>query len=286
MSSGLSDHFSPSGASFLSPITKIVLLFTLMVVCAVFFLWREEQGQRFPAIEEGAYTGSISLPDGSVQPFSIVVGSSPIKLKVLLFADNTKAFNGELVARRSIFGEGAPGFLPLPVMLRNTQYWLGGAENGPHQYEGHLYDGRERAVGDWAIEKRKELNNPEDAARAERWLSLVVQLAASKSEGKELEGQLSTAVNETNRIGNIASATESLTENAKEKLKEERLLLQDAQKENEQVSKRVAQLRRQVDLTQRLSGIGRLVQLSRETLRREEGLFKKQLMPQAQGGSS
>lgn len=125
------------------------------------------------------------------------------------------------------------------------------------------------------------MNAKDDEHSLEKWLGIMAQLQNLKEEEATLTKTRTSLSAEIERVQIIIATPDMLAAHAKMKLQSEYVLLQNSEKQYERNTKLLVQLRRQLDLTQRLSVTGRLVQLSREVLRREEPFFLKLLAPQS-----
>lgn len=246
-------------------------------VAIIFLLWRSEQSHRFPIMQPGVYLGYIDGMESARIPVRAYVGAESRTVSILPLRDGALPLSAPVLLRSSLSGEAAADAFPLPVRGRRGEIKLAGNRFGPdNNYRGTVLNSARTEIGSWEL-RRESAEMEVPAREAQEWLSEASRLEKRESERRKLGTTLASLKAEIARVKSASRDESALEANARIKEKEETDALNHAIGESLKLTKQIEQLRKQLDLAQRLSPGGRLVQLSRDTLRKEESFFMRAL---------
>lgn len=240
-------------------VTKITFSAAALLLLVGGILLYKEQSQHFPALLPGFYAGTISGLEESGIPVLLKVDNDSIHLL------ETSHDSNEITVHMQ----------PPIFSLHGQEVRLFGDQDKDGEYSGTIQNRLSATIGRWTLVKLGTATD--QLGRSQQWLSVATQLDAARLEKESVEGELARTDEEIARLKTISFDEAGITASAHTKEKEDREALATAQNEAQEVSKQVELLHRQLELIQKLSPMGHMVQLSREVFMKEQLLFAKAL---------
>ena len=267
-------------------------LVTLLAIIALFVVsvlwWRNEVSTRFPQIAAGAYLGEIAglALNSKSDAIGIYVerhaGSEEISFTLL---DAEWQPQKVSLVERGVDSFDSKWSLPLTISNDKVKLRFIGSQFGETGYAGSVYDLSSGRRGSWNLMPVAST----DSAQSEigdrdlqKWLQLRAELVDVDTQISQAESHSPELSREIERLTNLISEGQALRSNADKKLRDEWDQLKNLRT---QLSKKQSELRKaraQFDLSQRVTGMGRLVALSREAYEREERWLKVNLQTDTQ----
>lgn len=257
-----------------------LLLFGLIIVST---LWLRERRQRFPALSPGEYLGQIygiseNEPNEGIR---LYVDRDPGRddLLFVLLAPGWEPKYVQTVAE----GEdqnNAEWLLPVTVAESKGKLKFIGQMTADGEFTGSVYDIENGKEGSWGLRRISESLSKAiaiDVVDTRLWLMLRSELRGLDAEIDKARTIVPEQRREIEKLTNFITEKSQLKTNADQKYEAEqaasRKISADFQKKHEEVDK----LRKQIDLSQKLTGMGKLVALSRESLDRENRWLQSML---------
>ncbi len=258
---------SPRPRSRIPLIVSAVALVVLVVMS--FLLWLEIS-KRFPKFPTGLYAGEITglWPEQT----RVYLEQLPknLEMLVVVLRDGWKPqiIVGALAGSRTDLGEE---LLPIQIGSKTDTLQFIGEAKGTRFFFGKVSD-RLGNQGEWymrPVDKEQELPAEPSLASLRLWLLLKAEIQDVDSQIKSAEAKVPTQRAEIEKLTGFITEGERLKNKAGEKLnavKEELKAQQELQRKKQEEAKRVEET---LVVSQKVSGQGKLVALSRESLERE-----------------
>lgn len=246
-------------------------LLSLLVVSA--FLWFEVR-ERFPTLERGRYLGTLSVSvlgedDGSEVPFYLENLSEQREFFIHVPRKEIKPQTVQWMLRGTDSKDGDSG-LPISLSTDVGQLKFVGKRD-EKGYSGNVYNVDRGLKGRWKLRLSNfgDSETPENTRPLHVWLTLRAELLEADRKITTAEKALPEQASEIEKLRQFIGEGEQLKRNADKKLDEEKAKLQAVEAAYEKAAGEVLRLKQQYELAQRLTPMGKLVALSRESLDRE-----------------
>jgi hypothetical protein len=259
---------------------------SLVVIIGAFFRWYWiDAGKQFPILAPGSYIGTLSgvltvpdarvAPDGEDEkstsvPFYVERAQESEELFVAILLPGWKPQLVSTVIHSS--GSSAPRWI-LPLLLSQgaKRIQLTGLPLAADQYGGEVVDLSSGSEGSWRLEPIRALPGDvgQGAQEVRLWLMLKAELEEVQARIGEFERRVPEQRAEIEKLTKLLTEGEELRSRANEKfgsVKEERLVADRDLKGEQQ---KVQRLESSLEIAQKVTGMGKLVSLSRESLERE-----------------
>ncbi len=266
-----SEHFSPQ-TTFRLSIFHLVVFSAGVLVSLFGFLWFRERQSQFPRISPGMYVGFIDgiVPQKRIPLLIIREGAKKLTMVPLI-----EDLQPVMV---TIPEEGSSHDLhsKLPPVLyayNGMELQLIGQEM-EGRFQGTVVDQRTGKTGTWYVLKENLGSKDEASTQVPRqWLAVYSEKERLKADNALLKEQAALKIEERRKIDSYIVDGKQLKENADRKFKEESVTLDEIAIRAKKRSSEIEKLRAQVSLAQQLSHSGRLAQLAREAMNREQRWF-------------
>lgn len=264
-----------------------VILFGVLVYLSS-YLWLEAHS-RFPRIEPGTYIGTLTmngLEAGRPAPPAGNSGRGEQPATVLFYLERLARSNELFVAVLSagwtpqmvsaVARDGdnpdAEWVLPLLVSGPERRLKLTGGGSGARRYQGQALDLSSGEEGRWDMHEIgiDDVHAASDAIPDMRlWLLLRDELARVERSIEDAQTQIPQQKIEIERLTQLVSSGDELRNRANQKYETVRAALVEAQERLAEKQRLASELEDKLVLALRVTGMGRLVSLSRESLARE-----------------
>ncbi len=258
----------------------------MLLAVGSFFRWYwEDAGKKFPVLSPGSYIGSLHGVLGAREADGVSEGESeggaPVPLYIerapetedLFVAVLSPGWKPELVSTAiHAAGSAAPRWvLPLIVSQGAKRIQLTGLPLGQDRYGGEVVDLSSGLEGTWRLEPIRALPGDvgQGAQEVRLWLMLKAELEEVEARIGEFERRVPEQRVEIEKLTSLLTEGEELRSRANEKfgsVKEERAV---ADREFKSEQQKVQRLEASLEIAQKVTGMGKLVSLSRESLERE-----------------
>lgn len=249
-----------------------VALLSLLVVSA--FLWFEVR-ERFPKIEPGRYLGTISVSvfgdgDGSEVPLYLENISEQREFFIHIPRQEVQPQLVQWMLRGTDTKDGEMG-LPISLVSESGQLKFVGKRDDKGGYSGSVYNVDRGLKGRWKLRPAdlRGSESPESMRYLQVWLSLKAELHEADRKIAATEKALPEQEAEIEKLRQFVGEGVQLKRNADRKLEEEKAKLEEMEAVYAKAAEEVLKLKQQYELAQRLTPMGKLVALSRESLERE-----------------
>ena len=248
-------------------------LLLLGVVSA--YLWLEVK-ERFPSLPAGDYQGVIQGTEQSqggdtIKVFVRSAGADNVLLW-MVFAPGWLPQSVSTVPSGVEQEDRAQWFFPITLNAPNTTYKLIGSSAGVDRYAGSLVNMQNKKKGNWeltALHDAPIYPTPTRVKELQLWLLLRNELAAVEAQIVQVEKQAPLQRQEIERLTNIITEGTGLKLKADQKFLQVKSELSLAQQKLKTKQEEASKLEGQINISQRITGMGKLVSLARETLERE-----------------
>lgn len=251
----------------------IVLGATAVSLGVVSYHLNAELGKRFPLVAQGSYLGRVERLPGENPEKRIDIYLEYSHKGALLFVVLEHGYVPHLLASLPLDADGTGEFLPpLTVSGDGVSMTFMGREVELGVLEGTVREspsGRQRSWRLAQIRSTLDPLVPEVERDVKRWLELRADLAEVEATIVSHEREVASQRAEVERLTGFITQSERLRTRANETFQRTRGELKRAQRELLQLQEEAKKLERSLDLSQRVSGMGKLVALSRESLERE-----------------
>lgn len=252
-----------SRRSYRPHIAAVVVLGVLALVTSVLWL---EQRERFPLPRVGSYYGLISGLESEPIPFFLERAPHDDNLLVVVLRAGWQPHVATPIVRD---GAAQSSLLPLTVVGPDTRLRFIGSAIGEGIYAGTVEtvgEGEKRS-GTWLLDGLTlEQSSHEQLASM---LALHAELQEVEQRVRLAEAELPRVQAEVDRLTDFITEGHTLRSRAEEKFASLARELAEAQAEVRQQQSTVATLERQITLAQKVTPMGKLVSLARESLERE-----------------
>ena len=255
----------------------------MTALIVVYLLWRNEVRKRFPQIAAGAYLGEINglALNARPEPIGLYVErhSGNDDISITLLDSGWEPQKASLV-ERGVDALDSKWSLPLTISNEKGKLRFIGSPFGEGGYAGSVYDLNTGRRGSWTLKPIVNTGGSQESIGdrdLQKWMQLRGNLVEIETQITQAEARSPELRGEIERLTNLIAEGQSLRTNADKKLRDE---WNELKRLRSQLSKKQSELRKaraQFDLSQRVTGMGRLVALSREALEREERWLKVNL---------
>lgn len=270
----------------------ILLLLVVIALAALIYVLVAEVAQRFPRLAPGRYIGSVADVFGNTDgPHTLYVERSDHSEEVffaLLRPGWLPQFIRSIVSEDSKLSRGWTH----PLVLFGPEGKLkftGEVERDGEGYRGKVVNLESGRDGEWKLrhlEGDSTAITPQDGEQIKHWVLLMAELRAVESSIKNLHEVITQQKNEAEKLTRVVTEGEMLKVKAGEKFRSvsaERDKLASALKSKQDQANLMA---KQFELSQRVTGMGKLVSLARESLEREvrwiESMLRSASSPMAE----
>lgn len=267
-----SENRSDRRRNWLPYTVALVLLFALGLVSGI--LWFEIK-ERFPKLPDGVYVGSIQgidLPDG-LQLASLYLESKnqSQQMDILVLAPGFEVNQIKTVIR----GENpelADWLLPITFDGAGLNFKLLGEELAADTFGGKIIEMQTAATGQWKLRKididssQSVQGNTSELAL---WLLLKSELNQVESRIAKAELLVPTQKAEIEKLRKFVNEGVALKEKGEQLYNQERTKFKQAVERLKSRQQEARELESRIELSQRLTPMGKLVSLARDSLDRE-----------------
>lgn len=250
--------------------TKLILGLALLggVIAAWFLYSRAEHV--FPRLEDGAYRGLIEGISTEPAVFYLEKRSTSDSFVAWVLREGWEP------AVMSAFTRPAEGKDALKMSGPDGDFMLFGVENGPGRFEGTIKDVNGKKSGSWKFTRMPDDSPPPDPS-LRLWLLFNADLRGVEKRLAELESRIPEQKKEIVKLTTFIEAKEGLKANADKKFEEEKGKAEKLRQELAQRESSVDALQKKVDLAYRVTDMGKLVSLARESIEKDRSWVKSQL---------
>ena len=252
-----------------------------LLCCALFLYYFFFSVEGFPALAHGSYTGTLRWPEDKKEVHFYVEHSDGEKKTLFLVFDNS--WKPQFVPALSISDEKSR---PLRLKSPEGVLSLRGERLGESfEYVGTIEANSKLHSGQWALHGLSETSLDFDFEGLKHWLLLVSEM---KEVEEKLEYAQSSLISYQERIKQMESLIddrEELVRSTEEKLRKATTDFLQVKKTYEETLDDAKELARQFRIARRVTPMGKLVSLARETFERESRWIQSMLRTDI-GGSS
>lgn len=251
----------------------LVAFLALCILLGVSGLLWMERANRFPLPPVGAYSGIVSgvWSSGAEDSFNLYVERNAADPKILVSIIRP-GWEPRSVAIK--LGEGGADESVLPITLSGPggRIRLRGSRVGPSEYKGIADDLVTGTRGTWnlnLISGRGPTSTEHDDDEIKLWLKLKEELIDTEAQIHQNEQRIPEIQGEIDKLTAFISDKDRLKTLADEKFQAVRDEINQAQPGLRALQEQARHLEDRLLLAQRVTPMGRLVSLSRESLERE-----------------
>lgn len=236
----------------------------------------------FPQLEPGSYSGvlegAISSPDGKAINLYMERLPGSDEVFVVVFAPGWGAVSASLAEGYS----GVETLTPLTVATRGGKLKFVGSRSSSGTYSGQVTLLGSKGSGSWKLEpfldRRNHLLNAEDIIETTARLNISAELRDVSARVAALEMLVPQQRAEIERLTGYIAEGVTLKERATQRLASAKQDLEKARAEFKVQESEARRLAEQLQISERVTPLGKLVSLSRESLEREnrwlESMFR------------
>jgi hypothetical protein len=260
---------------------RVSLLIALSVSAAVVAYVVSVNRQGFPRLDEGSYAGSLRWPEQDKEVKIYVEQSADRQgMLFLAFESNWVPQFVDLVTVKDRMAQAV--YLKSPFGdLRLTGKRLGEA----HEYVGVIRGEQGLAKGDWSLHGLQKAPLLYDREQLRHWLLLMAESWSVEDRLADSRNQIARRQQDISELEALIDDQEKLKSKTEDELKEARKEYLKAQEEFSQLADKAEGLAKQFHLARRVTPMGRLVALARETLERENRWISSMLRTDMGGRS-
>ena len=247
----------------------------LIALISVSLLLSRELSLRFPHLDPGSYLG-VLRPSSGGEPLKFYVERATQGQDILLVMFGS-GWEPQLISG-VLANAGDPNseLLPIGISGGGKNLTLTGASSAPHRYEGSYSLVREenhsREEGHWELSDIGSV--PQELSEADKkevqlWLLLRDELSETEEKVRSLESKVPAQRAEIDKLTVFITEGERLKTRANEKFTLLSKELSEAKDAFARKQEEAQKLQDTLTIAQKVSGMGRLVSLSRESLERE-----------------
>lgn len=254
------------------PYLVFVLGLGLLLLVGILF-WLQVS-ERFPLIEKGSYLGLISgVFEERKKPirFYLERRSDHDELFVVVMRPGwTPELVSSVVSGQS--KDESQWVLPVIIGGPEGRLKLVGQANGDGVYAGTVYNLEDGKRGSWELKRirNEETTLPvQDDDEVRHWLLLKLELDGVEKQIGSFAELVPKQREEIEKLTAVITEGEGLKTRANEKFDKVRAELNDVRKVLKDKQEEAQKLAQRVEISQRVTGVGKLVSLARESLERE-----------------
>jgi hypothetical protein len=251
-------RFWPHALSIIS-LTLLISVVSVLVV---------ESKDTFPTLEAGTYAGELTNVMGGSTPVEFYV-DRPLQGEGLTVAVLAMGWTPQVVETKQHEGSALVE-MPLIVTAPNGRLKLVGKKIGTATYSGVVYDVLHEHRGSWTLRGLPVAASPLSAEENKLMVSLRAELLGVEDQIASLEAEVVSQKDQYDRLSAAVSDGDVLKSRATEKFRSLSSELDQAQRDLAQRQEQARLLDQKVELSRKLSPMGRLVSLARESLERED----------------
>lgn len=228
------------------------------------FLWLEYE-RSFPILPAGRYVGVVHF-ENQPEPVPLYIESYPEQesMLVVLLREGWEP----QVVPRSLSVRGGNRASPLAIIHRSERIRFIGSEVSASLYQGQAEMLNNGLTGLWSLEPVRGEGGI-DRGFLNQQASLRNEIELLQERLDEINGQIKSASKERDTLAQFISDERGLIHKAQLKLLSEREQLQRSAAELERLQQEGRELESKLKLAERLTSMGRLVSMARESLERE-----------------
>lgn len=280
--------YSTATARKSSWVTYAVIGLLVSLLAAVTLLWWREKLDRFPRIPPGHYSGTLALDLnkdelGEELPVFVRSGPDSAELLVVVLESGWQPQRVVLVSRGSDESAAAE-FFPVTLSAPQGIIKLTGAAAADGSFAGSVVSQRSGHSGNWTLKPAASRRMERiDGRDFELWALLKQELQEIDSRVAEAEGRVRAQRAEIDKLTNFVTEGQRLRKRADEKYEEVRQQLKNAEGGLQRKQEEADLLEKQIENSQRVTRMGKLVSLARDSLERE-GRWIQSLLVSSPGG--
>ena len=258
----------------------VAFLSLILLALVTFLLWLEMK-KRFPMLPPGVYVGKIEgifKDDGVNADVRFLVerssDSDDLALVVVRPGWVPQVVSAALPEREGGMGTTAAQdwLLPITVAGIDGKLRFVGSKVGPAEFVGRVQNIETDVDGSWSLAKVRAIpssSDPQEIQEIRHWLFMKAELGEVERQISEAQAEAPRQQKEIEKLTGFVTEGERLKSSAEEKYVEVKDLLSDLKNKVKGRQEEARGLEEQTMLSQRLTGMGRLVSLARESLERE-----------------
>ncbi len=260
---------SPKGMSIWGA-TKLILSLALLGGLVAAWLLYNKAERAFPRVEEGVYRGLIEGIYSEPAVLYVEKRSSPDSFVAWVLREGWEP------VVMSAFSKPAEGKDALKMPGPEGDFMLFGVENGPGRFEGAMKAVDGNKSGSWRFTRMPDDSPPPDPS-LRLWILFNAGLRDVEKLLAELESRIPEQKKEIEKLSSFIEARDGLKANADKKFEEERGKADKLRQELAQKESFVEALQKKVDLAYRVTDMGKLVSLARESTEKDRSWVQSQL---------
>lgn len=234
-------------------------------------LLRDSTPQSFPKMSPGRYLGVIRGTYSAAVPIYVEVAEANNSIFFIVL--RVGFLPQTIIPQNQAPSSGSDtAYLPITLEGANSKLKFIGESASGAGYSGLVYELIGGSEGTWELHPVSDSGEAEDASEVadiRLWLLLRGELADVDQKISKVQARIPETESEVLKLTQFITDDRSLKDNAGRKLALEREALSRLRTQLKNQQEEVAKLERQVDLSHRVTAMGKLVSLSRESLERE-----------------
>lgn len=264
-------HINPKTffSTEIDPNQKLILYFISFLLAGFALLIWLNQHEKFPDIPPGLYVGEIrGIQDNDIY---LLLDKKSSKDSSLVVIDGSPQIIPIAFNSMSYFDLRCCA--PVEINLHGRDFFLIGTPEGD-AFSGKAFEKQSRKNGFWKLRPASVSNSSEHVAEVLKLYITNDQLVTKKA---ALTEKVASHTMSLGRLKPLLQESQKLKDAAGGKHAEEQKILETTQEQFRKQQSVVDRLRRQVELGQRITSMGRLVALSRDSLEQDRRWFSGQL---------
>lgn len=245
---------------------RLLVVIIALLLAAGGVLYFRATGDTFPDLPPGTYTGVIENLHAS--PVLIFIDRRGLDSDLLVWllkpGSEAQLAKGNSLAGKSGFSS------PLHLNDGNDELVLSGSQIRDTVFSGRAFRMGQERPGSWRLSRMEQQSVSGPEGNEKLWLLLKADLEDIEKKVKEAEHKLPEQKKEIDRLQDFIVSKEGLRANADRKYIEEKAKAEALTRSLTEKQEAVEKLEKRVDLAYRVTDMGKLVSLSRESMGRDE----------------
>lgn len=247
-----------------------IAIFLLIIGAGIAYFYLGYRHRSFPEIQAGIYSGEINNLSEIKTPIYLEYEESQKKILFWMLQEECQPVLIEMSTNKK------------PLLVKNScgDFLLSGYETLPKEYEGRIYDTTKGRSGTWKIRPLKgyktELSK-EDQSSTHLLLLTKRELDEVETKLAAAELKLPQQKKEIQRLINFIEQKEGLKSNADKKFNDEKIKAEKLRKELSEKQNTLERFEKKVELAYRVTDMGKLVSLARESLAKDRAWIQAML---------
>ncbi|MCB0339696.1 MAG: hypothetical protein KDD53_08830, partial [Bdellovibrionales bacterium] len=249
----------------------IAIVALLLVTISMTSFWNEI-GKRFPLVPVGSYVGQIDGVFDSSTSFYIERSPASDSLLFIVFKSESEPVQIRIIPVESS-GETEQWMNPLTVFTGDRKLKFVGYRTGSASFEGTVLDLDSQKEGEWrmhTLPASSQINlTAEDREDVRLWLMLQAELIAVESQISKAQVTIPEQESEIDKLNSYLTEGDELKSRAQERFEQAGRELEDKSAQLKIRQDTLRDLARQLEISEHVTGYGKLASLARKSIERE-----------------